>query len=222
MSEYPTPRLPALQTGINVLDTDKRMTGSFQSLVLNHVVTYGGNVVWVDSQGHASTHVMNRIAPQGNMLDRINVARAFTAFQHYSLVENLVYEVNRETTIVVLPAIDHFYAADDLLQDEGREMLDEVMDMVQDVIQRYRVPVLLSTAAALSAQHCAPIRNSHYHRIACEVTQHGPRFMTDSFQTLVYPENGVIQTTLAFWEPVMQERYNAVKRQTPQKVDLHG
>ena len=118
------PQLPQLEPGLTLLDGPERATGPLQSLVLDHVLLAEGEARWVDARGHAATTTLARIAPSRRTLDRIQVARAFTAFQHYSLVETLVETVTPETALVVAPAVNWFYATDDLKAGEGAEMLD--------------------------------------------------------------------------------------------------
>ena len=98
-----SPELPSLDPGITLLETDERMTGSFQSLVLDQLLLEQGSAVWIDAHGHGTTHPLTRITPSMRVLDRIRIARAFSPWQHQSLVEDLTGELSTETTIAVLP-----------------------------------------------------------------------------------------------------------------------
>jgi len=60
-----------------------------------------GPPFWVDANGHATTTTLAQIAPSQRLLNRIHVARGFTAYQHYGAVCDLPAAVNqsiREST----------------------------------------------------------------------------------------------------------------------------
>jgi len=60
-----------------------------QSLVLDHLLLHNGPAFWVDANGHATTTTLAQIAPSHRLLNRIHVARGFTAYQHYGAVCDL-------------------------------------------------------------------------------------------------------------------------------------
>lgn len=201
----PIPELPALDSGIHLLDTDGRATGPLHALVVDHVSLNPGSAYWVDTHGHATTQPLARLAPDRRLLDRIQVARGFTPFQHYALVETLTETVNAETSLVVLPALDGLYRDDTLRDEERRTMLIRVLASLAGVAREYDLPVLVTRTRddALSA----PIEPAATETIQCERTRLGPRFVAESFETLVYPVGrGQVQTTLAFWERILSAR----------------
>ena len=74
--------LPSLDDGITLLDVEgSRGVPILQSLVLDHLLFHDGPAFWVDANGHATT-TLAQIAPSRRLLDRIHVARGFTAYQH--------------------------------------------------------------------------------------------------------------------------------------------
>jgi len=54
--------------------------------VLDHLLLHDGPAFWVDANGHATTATLAQISPSQRLLDRIHVARGFTAYQHYGAV----------------------------------------------------------------------------------------------------------------------------------------
>jgi hypothetical protein len=62
----------------------------------------------------------------------------------------------------------------------------------------------------------------------CEQTKFGPRFESNSFETLVYPDATGMQTTLAFWCDVLRSRATAAGATTEPtttvspEVSMHG
>ena len=201
------PELPTLNDGIHLLETDSRTPGALQSLVLDHLLTDGRDTeaVWVDSRGNGSTAPLARLAPSMRVLDRIEIARGFTAFQHYSLLDALDTQVEGETALVVLPELDWFYRSDDLHRGEGERMLSAGVTLVEDFHDHSEVPILVTRTA--DDRFSRPVRNAADGVIHCELTQQGPRFTGEGFETLVYPGDGFVQTTLAYWQRILTRRH---------------
>ena len=198
------PELPTLDPGVQLLATgDDRATDALCALVLDHALGAGGRVHWVDSRGHARTDRLARLAPDPHALDRISVARGFTAHQHVALVRRLTDRVTDDDALLVLPAMDATYrAADDT---RSRGFLLRSLATVARLARENAVPVLVTRTrddAYGEPLAAAAERTVEYHR-----TAQGPRFVTDGFETQVYPRgDGTVQTTLAFWRRVLAAR----------------
>ncbi|WP_227380214.1 hypothetical protein [Haladaptatus halobius] len=222
MMRHDHPELPTLDSGLTVLETDERATGALQSLVLDKLLLDGGSAVWVDAHGHGTTQPLSRIAPSMRILDRIRIARAFTAWQHQSLCQDLVRELTDDTAVIVLPAFDWFYRSEVLSRGDGERMLAAAVDLIGKIVDTFDVSVLVTqhTDDALTD----PIQERADDVIHCEQTAYGPRFSGDEYETLVYPlDNGMVQTTLAFWQQVLTTRHPAVAdADSPIEVSVHG
>lgn len=196
------PDLPTL-SGVSLLRSDEPRE-PLVSLSVDRLLTDDGPVWWADAGGHARTDALARVAPSEGLLDRVRVARAFTATQHASLLETLCRRVTPEAALVVCPAVDRFYRDDALPEGEPADLLATAADHVTRIAER-GVPVLLTLEAedALSA----PVARAVDERIAHRSTRFGPRFVGEGFETLVYARrNGTVQTTLAFWAEVLRRR----------------
>ena len=191
------PELPSLTEGIHLLETDSRTSGALQSLVLDHLLTRGSpaGAVWVDSRGNGSTQPLARLAPSMRVLKRIQIARGFTAHQHYSLLEDLSEQIESNTALAVLPEVDWFYRSDDLYSHEGERMLSEGAALIEDLSQQREIPILLTRSK--SDGFSQPVRNVADGVIRCELTSQGPRFAGEGFETLVYPGTIAISVILA-------------------------
>ncbi len=204
MAEPPT--LPSLDAGVTLLASDGRTTGALQSLVLDHLLLSDGGCLWVDADGHATTTSLADLAPSRRTLDRIRVARAFTAFQHYGLVGTLPEATGPGPSLLVAPAVDRFYAADDLHAGEGETMLDGALETLGELAAARDLPVLVTRhdprgLGRRVAERCDET-------LECTRTRFGPRFSGDGFETLVYDRpGGGVQTTLAFWRRVLLRRH---------------
>ncbi|ADJ16739.1 P-loop NTPase family protein [Halalkalicoccus jeotgali] len=198
------PELPSLSSGVYLLDSDS-VRGPLHTLVLDHILTTRGPAYWVDTHGHVTTHLLARLAPDPQVLDRIRVARGFTAFQHYGLTETLSTMVDDTASLIICPAIDGLYRDDALREDDRQAMLVRALAMLSGVAREYDLTVVLTRTRKDAFSE--PITNAAGDIIACEQTRMGPRFHSDGFETLVYPlGNGQLQTTLAFWERILEAR----------------
>jgi hypothetical protein len=209
LDAQPTPELPTLEPGVQLLETDgDRAVGPLGALVLDHVLSAGGDAYWVDSRGHARTGPLVRVAPSDRALDRVRVARAFTAYQHFALARRLPAVVDEDTELVVLPAMDAFYRADDVAQSQGNRLCMRSLATVATLARERDLPVLCTRQRADGVG--AALATAADRTIECRQTPQGPRFVADGFETLVYPEDGdTVQTTLAFWRSVLAARTSA-------------
>ncbi|WP_331232269.1 P-loop NTPase family protein [Natronorarus salvus] len=218
--QLPIPELPALGKGIRLLASDDGSISPLHALIVDHVSLTRGTAYWVDTHGHARTQPLAKLASDQRVLDRIQVARAFTPFQHYSLVEDLTETVDANTTLLVLPALDGMYKDDALRDEDATKMLVRILAELAGIAREYDFPILVTRTCADSFTD--PIKAAAIETIRCKHTRMGPRFIADSFETLVYPlGNGHYQTTLAFWAEILNARqpiYDAAQTgpQTPE------
>ncbi|MFC3958931.1 hypothetical protein [Halovivax cerinus] len=212
------PELPELEPGITLLEAVDSLV-PLHSLVVDHLLIDGGDGYWVDSHGHARTDVITDVSPSDRILDRIEVARGFTARQHHELVATLS-DRRIDPSLVVAPAVDGQYRDDDLRGDEATDLLLRTLARLARLARDHDCPVLITRARddALSE----PVSEIAAHTIRCHSTPLGPRFEGDDFETLVYPqEDGWVQTTLAFWAEVLRVR-QPLYADAPTKVQIHG
>lgn len=230
--------LPSLDDGITLLEIDDgRGVPVLQSLVLDHLLLNDGPAFWVDSSGHATTTQLGRIAPSRRLLDRIHVARGFTAYQHYGAVRDLSAAVNRSIrrttgeastsgqrtadpeqgvtahtpSLVVAPAVDAQYRDEDSLRSaQAARLQARTLARLRTYAERYDVPVLVTRSKA--DEFSAAVATAADHRLECTRTRMGPRFVGEEFETLVYPVDGGAhyQTTLAYWQQLLDARARQV------------
>lgn len=200
----PTPELPRLDPGLQLLGTDARCARAVHALTVDHVLLAGGDACWIDTGRHARAAPLVDLAPSPRILDRVQVARGFTPFQHLALCETLPDLVTPDTELVVVPDLDGYYRNEDLLADEGDEMFLRAIAILAGVAREHGIPVLVTRQRPDG--FAAPIERAAAGTLHCEATSFGPRFRTDGEETLVYPDGRYVQTTLAFWERVLDAR----------------
>ncbi len=221
--------LPSLEDGITLLDiTGGRGVEVLQALVLDHLLCHDGPAFWVNANGYATTTSMAKIAPSQRLLDRIHVARGFTAYQHYGAICDLPRAVNRSIqqvvtdtdgqvqsgcgespylpSLIVVPAIDSKYRDDDTLSGRQADTLQaRTLARLVAYADSYEIPVLV-TRTKIDA-FTVPIATAADHHLECEQTQMGPRFVGEEFETFVYPvDHGYSQTTFAYWRHILKAR----------------
>lgn len=226
-----TTLFPTLEEGIALLDiNDSRGVPILQSVVIDHLLLNDGPTFWIDANGHATTTTLARIAPSRRLLNRVHVARGFTAYQHYSAVADLstTVEQHDHTThtdktainpespshsqpaspsLIVVPAIDARYRDEDSLADRASKTLQaRTLAQLSTYANEYEVPVLLTRTA--SDEFTNPIATAADQHIECEQTKMGPQFVGDNFETRVYPldDGAYYQTTFAYWQQLLAAR----------------
>ncbi|WP_255171204.1 hypothetical protein [Natrononativus amylolyticus] len=226
-SQTPTvPELPSLEPGITLLETGDNPRGPLHTLVVDHVLTTRGRAVWVDTHGHATTQPLARLAPTPRVLDRIHVARGFTQYQHVAIVDALATHLDDDTEVIVVPAVDALYRADECYRGEGTELLLQTLATLARYSREHDVPVLVTRTRADAFSE--PVAAAAGETIHCEHTREGPRFVADGFETLVYPtSHGHVQTTLAFWQRILEARrplydHTPAHQTRPQEVFASG
>lgn len=213
--------LPSLEPGLTLLDVEGgRGVPIVQSLVLDHLLLQDGSAVWVDAKGYAATTTLARIAPSQRLLDRIHVARGFTAYQHFGAVWDLPTALRRARTdtegatgpsLIVAPAVDAMYREDDTLATAHAKTLQaRTLARLAAYADGYDVPVLL-TRSDVDA-FTAPVATIADHHLTCEQTRMGPRVVGEDFETVVYPvaEGAYYQTTFAYWRQLLAARADQV------------
>jgi hypothetical protein len=229
--------LPSLDDGITLLDIDGgRGVPILQSLALDHLLLHDGGAFWVDANGHATTTTLAQIAPSQRLLNRIHVARGFTAYQHYGAVCDLPTAVNQSIqptattdasasqssgsndesapytpSLIVAPAVDGQYRADDTLGEAHTKTLQaRTLARLATYAEGYDVPVLVTRSNA--DEFTAPVATAADQHLECEQTRMGPRFVGDEFETLVYPvdDGAYYQTTFAYWRQLLGARAEQV------------
>jgi hypothetical protein len=219
--------------------------------VLDHLLLHDGPAFWVDANGHATTTTLAQIAPSQRLLNRIHVARGFTAYQHYGAVCDLPTAVNKSiqmsTTnagaagrrasdrdedtsphtpaLIIAPAVDAQYRADDTLGETHAKTLQaRTLARLATYADGYDIPVLVTRAQR--DDFTAPVATAADHHLECEQTRMGPRVVGEDFETLVYPvdDGAYYQTTFAYWRQLLAARATqvGVEPTTPSTPTLEG
>lgn len=218
---------PEIDDGMTLLDIEGGCgVAALQSLVLDHLLMHDGPAFWVDAHGDATTTTMASLAPSQRLLERIHVARGFTAYQHYGAVchlqtavtETLRQSATQETpSLIIAPAVDAQYRADDTLCGANAEKLQaRTLARLRAYADAYDVPALLTRSK--NDAFTEPVATVADHHVKCRQTRLGPRFVGSDFETLVYPvgDGAFYQTTFAYWRQILDTRARQTGRQPTQ------
>ncbi|MUV90874.1 hypothetical protein GJ629_14010 [Halapricum sp. CBA1109] len=195
----PVPELPDLEGGVYLLDPDadgprarrSAVHRPLQGLALDTAFTAGGDVVWIDTQGHATTHSMASVAPSPRALDRIHVARAFTTHQHHTLVEQVGHWLRGgdagpfgapgtdDPAVIVCPAVDALYRGGELSTEASRAMVCRTIALLGSLAREHSIPVVLTRTR--EDEYTAPSEPARRRPISLVETEFGARFDCDGW-----------------------------------------
>ncbi|WP_232700573.1 hypothetical protein [Halobacterium wangiae] len=204
--DHDMPDLPSLESGLTLLETpDSHGIDAIHTLVIDHVLLNSGPAYWVDSGHHAVTSRLRELAPSDRVLDRVQVARGFTPYQHTSLIRRLRTSLQDEVSMLIVPVVDYHYRDDDVRGYDPQAMLTRGLAELARIARDHDIPVLLTRHGA--DEFSEPIAAIAEHSLEYRRTKFGPRFEGEGMETLMYDlSDGWVQTTWAFWQEVLQER----------------
>ncbi|MCT9097558.1 hypothetical protein [Haloarchaeobius sp. HME9146] len=186
---------PTLDAGLTLLDTPDARSTALHRLVVRTLAGEAGTTYWVDARNTAATYVLAELADSDRLLDRIQVARAFTAYQHHELVRELVRRVDGRTAMVVCPNLGALYRDPDVPDAEAADLLEGSVAVLADLARACDVPVLV-TARDDAAEQVAAVADRE---LDCTRTRMGFRYEGEDFETAAYPVPGGWQTTIPYW-----------------------
>lgn len=202
--------LPDLDTSVQLLEAeDADVRPPLHALTIDQVLLAGASgastASWVDTGRYAQTNILHDIAPSPRVLDRLRIARGFTAYQHYALVEKAIRQIDSSTVLLVVPTVDAPYRRSDEAEVDAHEMLLRVLAQLARVPRRYNIPVL--TTRTGDDRFGQAVEELAADTLTYRETRAGPRFEGTDHETLVYDVgNGWVQTTLAYWRQVLDAR----------------
>lgn len=190
--------LPDLDPGLTLLRTERSRSSALHWLALQTIRQGDGIAYWLDARNTASTYALYHLGSHRRLLRRIRLARAFTAYQHFSLVERLVNAVTPRTGCVVVPNAPSLYRDDDVPAHEAEPLLETAVSALREVCTAYEVRMLVTDAGPEDGPGnvVADAADATYR---VEPTDLGYRFTGTDFETTVYWDDTGWQTTIPYW-----------------------
>lgn len=168
-----------------------------------------GQAYWVDGANRANKTRLRELAPADRVLDRIDIARGFTAHQHTSLLGRLGGRLDShdQPSVVVTTGLDGVYRGADIESELATQMFIRAIASIARIARVHNVPVVVTRCH--DDDFSRPLQRAAKTHLQCRATPCGPRFedTTGDVETLVYHTgDGWMQTTLAYWQEVLEHR----------------
>jgi len=192
-------RAPPLEPGITRLRVARRVTGVHR-LVADALRTATGPAYWVDAGNEAAPASLYAAADDRLALERLRVARAFTAYQHRSLVAELADRVTPRTALVVVSAMPALYGDEDLLPGEGARLFRAGVKTLLRLRRRVDCPIVVSHRPDRADAMTDLLAACTDRELSCVETPHGPRFEGPGVETAGYADALGEQATLDAFE----------------------
>ena len=155
-----------------------------------------GGAVWIDCLNEASTYSLRSLGTP-DLLDRVKIGRAFTVFQHHTLIQKLDEFIDEDTKIIVLSNFDHLYVKGQMKEWEGKELFKESWKKIKQLTEREDLKVLVSTSERSDLSHM--IKHDSGNSIEVQKTDTGLKYSSDEFKQLIYADEDSAQTTIPYW-----------------------
>lgn len=188
--------LPEPSSGITCLQVTEPKSPAIYELV-THWMTAERPSFWIDSRNVANTYRLYEGVRADRVLSGLQIARAFTAYQHYTLCQQLLQSVTPHTELVCLPNLTSLYRDDDVSEYERATLIDTVCDGVAELAATYDLPIVVSTIH--DDEIAEPLLSRAERTIHCEQTPFGVRYEGDDVDTTVYRDGPHWQTTIPYW-----------------------
>jgi len=191
-----TPDVPALDPGLTLLRPPGPRSTALHRVALATLAATSGVAYWVDARNAADTYALYDLADSARRLDRLRVARAFTAYQHHALGRRVVERVDTRTGLIVAPNVAALYRDEDVPRYRRERLLDSTVRALAALADAREIPTLVSVPADRDP---GPVADRADCEIRCERTDLGYRFEGPGVETTVYVGDGYWQTTIPYW-----------------------
>jgi len=190
------PDVPTLDAGMTLLRPPGPRSTAVHRVALATLAATTGVAYWVDARNAADTYALYDLADSARRLDRLRVARAFTAYQHHTLGRRLVERVDARTGLLVVPNVAALYRDEDVPRYRRERLLDSTVRTLAALADAREIPTLVSVPADYDA---GPVADHADREVRCERTDLGYRFDGPGVETTVYVQDGYWQTTIPYW-----------------------
>jgi hypothetical protein len=195
--QSPGGEIPPVSAGLTLLRTETHRSTALHQMALQMVRDVDGIAYWVDVRNTASTYALHEFADHDRLLRRIRLARAFTAYQHFTLARRLVNTVTPRTGCIVAPNVASLYRDDDVPDHEARQMLRSAVAALETVCETYEIRLLMTTAVDDELTDIVAERAAAEYR--SEQTPLGYRYEGEDFETTAFWDDTGWQTTIPYW-----------------------
>ena len=165
----------------------------FQSIVAGEIKN-AGKAVWIDSGNNCSTYAL-RSAGTEDLMRRVEIARCFTPYQHFQMIERVEEFIDENVELLVVPEISLLYEDGPFDEYEAEELFQEMWENLLETVEEYDLKLLVSVNGVFSYL----IEGSADNTVNVEETSQGAQYRSNRYRTLVYHRGNYVQTTVPYW-----------------------
>jgi hypothetical protein len=196
-SDHGIEAVPEPEPGINRVKIDADIP-IFQMMLGEELSASEKTAVWVDSGNTSSTYALAS-AGSRELLHRVRVGRAFTAFQHFHIVNRVEEFLDRDTGYIVLPNIDQQYRSG-VSKKERQDLFQSLLRKLDSITgERSGIKVLYSFHKRDNSQINLQLDSMTGNVIEIEKNSQGLRRKSGRAETMFYRSSGMLQTTIPYW-----------------------
>ncbi|MFB6105215.1 MAG: hypothetical protein ABEJ57_09100 [Halobacteriaceae archaeon] len=201
------PGLVALtaEDGTTLTGARSRRATALHHLVADVIADRAGTTYWLDARNAASTYALQETLGR-DRLATVQVARAFTAYQHHELVRHTVREID-DPALVVAPNVAALYRDDDVPSHETGPLFAATLTTLQALAHAATVPVVVTAAG--DDDLATTVDTTADATVTVEATRCGLRIAGEDHETQLYRDRTGWQTTVPYWV----ELFGAVDRE---------
>jgi hypothetical protein len=197
--QHPSQRkdLPEPEPGVNRIEVEADIP-IFQVILGEKLSASTAEAVWIDSGNEASTYALASTGTP-DVMHRVRIGRAFTAFQHFHLVNRIESFLNSETKYLVLPNIDQQYR-EGVSEKERQDLFQSLLEKLKTIArERPEIKILYSFFQEDGSQMVLRLKSLAGNCIEIEQNSQGLREKSKRGDKMFYRDSGTIQTTLPYW-----------------------
>jgi len=153
----------------------------------------------VDLGRAASTYVLYELSPRGRGFEHLQIARAFTAYQHHTLVKQLVHYLEENPGLIIATEVSYLYLDDEVPDYVGERLFASTLAILSEIGRTLDIPVLVTSARTRTDPFQEDLEAAADSELWCEQTPEGFSYTSEDFQTDIYVKRGYWQTTIPYW-----------------------
>ncbi|WP_265110197.1 hypothetical protein [Halosolutus halophilus] len=187
-----------LDPGLTLLRTESPRSTIVHRLACGRLANADGPAYWIDARNTAATHALYDCVSRPRVLDDLKIARAFTAYQHHSLVRTVTRRASPDTDLLVAPNVAALYRDDDVAEWEREDLLAASLETLSELGRVLDCPVLVTSATDADGNRIAEVAET---TIECVRTREGVRLESADGDRVTegYWHGDYWQTTIPYW-----------------------
>ncbi len=182
-----------LENGVNLIVHKGENDSVLHQITAQKTSKHGYKALWIDTENHGSSY---QLAAAGNtdILEKVEIARAFTTYQHYTLVQRIEDYIENDTELVLLPSIDGLYETGQLSEEESRELLKQSLNHLNKLGKNKDLEIAVTLSRAGKGEFHGLVEQKAVRSVDCD---------RELLSNEVVEQNGygyrVLQTRIPDW-----------------------